>query len=149
MSMLFRSITATLICSLCPLIYISSSVDLITSLFLVLFTLNTSNEISAGFFLILSSLTNCLSILVWAYPKSTSFYSHNSFLFCVLILACMFSSFFFVVLLVWDNISIMSLSYISSLYYIYSELSPKLHSLSLFSVSRSSWTLWFFIFCPN
>ena len=67
-SILFKSITTTLICSLCPLILISSSTNLVTSLFLVLSTLKTLNDVSASFVLICSSLTNFyqfLYIYIW------------------------------------------------------------------------------------
>ena len=92
MSVLFKSITTILIYFLCPLILILSSINLVTSLFLISSTLNTSNEISTGFVLILSSLTNCSLIPIWVYLESTSAWSYNSFLFFVLIFACMFSS---------------------------------------------------------
>ena len=148
MSILFKSITAVLICSLCSLILISSSANLVTSLFLVSSVLKTLNDISTGLVLICFSLTNCLLIPICIYLKSTSAWSHNSLLFYVLILACIFSS-LFVIPSVRNNILILSLSYISSLYYAYLGLSPKPYSLSSFSMSVSFWILQFFIFCPD
>ena len=92
MSMPFRSVTAALIHSLCPLISTSSGTNLVTSLFFVSFTLKTLKDLSISSILILSSLTNCSSISVWVHPESTSICSRNSFLFLVLMLICIFNS---------------------------------------------------------
>ena len=91
-SMPFRSVTAASICSLCLLISTSNGVNLVTSPFFVLSTLKTSNDLSIGSVLILSSLTNCSLIPVWVHPESTSACSCDSFLFFVLMLVCMFNS---------------------------------------------------------
>ena len=56
-SVLFKSVTTTLMYSLCLLILTLSSTILVTSLFLVLFTLNTSKKKSTSFVCILLSLT--------------------------------------------------------------------------------------------
>jgi len=53
-SILFKSITATLICSLCPLISTSIGTYYITSPFLVPSALNTSNDLFMSSILILS-----------------------------------------------------------------------------------------------
>jgi len=100
--MLFKSITTALIYSLCLFISTSSSAYCITSPFLVPLVLKTSNDWFIGSVLIFSSLTSFLSILVYMHLKSTNSYSHNSFLFCILIFACMFSSFF--LLFLWFGI---------------------------------------------
>ena len=92
-SMPFKSITTASNCSLCPLILILSDTNCVTSLFLVPSVLKNSNDISVNLILIYSSLTSYLLIPVQIHPKSTSIYSYNSFLFYVLILACIFSSF--------------------------------------------------------
>ena len=92
MSMLSKSVTTKLICSLCPLILTSSSIYHVTSSFLVLSTLKTSNDLAIGFVLILSSFTSYLSILVWVHSEFTSIYNCNSFPFYILILVCTFSS---------------------------------------------------------
>ena len=95
MSVLFKSITTILIYFLCPLILILSSINLVTSLFLISSTLNTSNEISTGFVLILSSLTNCslrssvLIKIIFGLPniyKCISFFIYHSY-FCFVILS--------------------------------------------------------------
>ena len=86
----FKSITAVSICSLCPLSSILSGINLITSPFLVLSALKTSNDMSIDFILICSSLTSYLLIWVCVHPESTNAYSCNSFPFCVLnLLACL------------------------------------------------------------
>ena len=92
MSVLFRSVTATSICSLCPLISTFNSMNLVTSPFFVLSALKTSKDLSIGSVLILSSLTNYSLISVWVHPESTSVYSYSSFLFFVLMLVCTFNS---------------------------------------------------------
>ena len=94
MSVSFKSMTATLICSLCLLISISSGANLITSLFFIPSALKTLNDLSIGSILILSSLTSCLSISVWVHLESTNTYNHNFFLFFVLISVYMFNSLF-------------------------------------------------------
>ena len=91
-SMPFKFVTTTLIYSLYSLISTSSGTNHVTSLFFVLSILKTSNDLSIGFVLIFSSLTNCLMILVWVHPESTNACNHSFFLFFVLILVCMFSS---------------------------------------------------------
>ena len=90
----FKYITAISICSLCPLILTSSGANLETSLFLEPSILKTSNNISAGLVLICSFFTSCLLIPICVHPESTSAWSCNSLPFFILILACMFSSFF-------------------------------------------------------
>ena len=90
MSVLFKSITTALICSLYPLISTSSSANYVTSLFFVLFAFKTSNSTFAGFVLIYSSLTSCLSISVCVHSESINTYNYNSFLFYILIFACTF-----------------------------------------------------------
>ena len=92
MSMPFRSVTAASIRSLCPLIYTSSSTNLVTSLFFVPSALKTLKDLSIGSVLILSSLTNCSSISTWVHPESTNACSHNPFPFLVLMLVCTFNS---------------------------------------------------------
>ena len=92
MSMIFKSVTTVLICSLCPLISISSGMNHMTSPFLVPSTLKTSNTISAGLVLIFSPLTSCLSISIYIYLESTSAYNYSSFSFYVLTFICTFSS---------------------------------------------------------
>ena len=64
MFVLFKSVTTTSICSLCLLILISSSAYYVTCPFLVPSVLKTSNNLSMGSVLILSSFTSCLVILV-------------------------------------------------------------------------------------
>jgi len=64
MSVPFKSITIMLIFSLYLLISTLSGVNHVTSLFFVPFALNTLNDIFAGFVLIHSFLTSCLSIPV-------------------------------------------------------------------------------------
>jgi len=64
MFMPFRSVTAVLIHSLCPLITTSNSANLVTSPFFVLSALKTSKDLSIGSVLIFPSLTNYSSILV-------------------------------------------------------------------------------------
>ena len=58
-SILFRSVTTTLIHSLCSLILTLSGAILVTFLFLVSSALNILKEKSTGFVYILLSLTNC------------------------------------------------------------------------------------------
>ena len=62
--MLFKSITATLIFSVCLLISSSSNTNLITFLFLVLSILKTLNNLFIDSILIYSFFTNCLLISV-------------------------------------------------------------------------------------
>jgi len=81
MSVLFKSITAASICSVCPFISSSSSANHVTSSFLVLSVLKTLKYLFIGSILILSSFTNCLSIPVWVQPESTSIFSYSSFSF--------------------------------------------------------------------
>ena len=90
--MLFKSMTATLICFLYPLISTFSDVNHVTSPFFVPSALKTSNNLSIGSILIFSSLTSCLSILVQVHPESTNAYNCSSILFFVLMLVCTFSS---------------------------------------------------------
>ena len=92
MSMLFKFMTAMLMYFLCLLIFNFSSTNLITSLFLVLSMLNTSNNLSIGSILILLFFTNCLLILVWVQLESFSAFNCNSFSFNVLIFVYTFSS---------------------------------------------------------
>ena len=54
--------TATLICSLCPLISTSNSANQVTSPFFILSVLKTLNDFSISSVLILSSLTSYLLI---------------------------------------------------------------------------------------
>ena len=84
MSMLFKSVTAISICSICLLIFSSSSTNLVTFPFLVLSVLKTSNDLSISSVLILSFFTSCLLIPVWVQIESTSALSHSSFLFDIL-----------------------------------------------------------------
>ena len=63
MSVLFKSMTATLICFLHLLISTFNSTNYISSSFFVLSALKTSNDLSIISILILSSLTNYLIIL--------------------------------------------------------------------------------------
>jgi len=102
MSVLFKLVTSVSIHSLCPLISTSSGTNHITSLFLVLSVLKTSNAMSAGFVLICSSLTNCLLISVCVYLESTSTCSCNFFPICVFTFACIFS--FLSLLFYWYRI---------------------------------------------
>jgi len=95
--------TAVLICSLCLLISTSISIYHVTSLFLVLSTLNTSNNLFMSFILIFSSFTTCLSIPVWVHPEFTSICSHNFFSFDVLMFVYMFNSLF--LLFLWFRIT--------------------------------------------
>ena len=60
MSIPFKSVTTMSIFSVCPLVFSSSGTNLITSLFLVLSALKTSNDLSIGSVLIYSSFTSCL-----------------------------------------------------------------------------------------
>ena len=92
MSMLFKSVTAVSILSLCPLISISNGVLQVTTLFLIPSALKTSNILSTGSILIHSSLTSCLLIPVWVQPESTNACNCNSFPIFVLILVYIFSS---------------------------------------------------------
>ena len=64
MSIPFKSMTVTSICSLCLLISTSGSANHVTSLFLVLSILKTLNDLSIGSILIFSSFTSCLLISV-------------------------------------------------------------------------------------
>ena len=84
MSMLFESMTTALIFSIYSLIPTFSGTNLVTSLFLVLFALNTLNDLFIGSVLILSSFISCLFILVYVYPESTSALSYDIFLFDIL-----------------------------------------------------------------
>jgi len=93
-SVLFKSVTTTLIYSLCSFISTFSSVYYVNSLFLVLLELKTLNDWFIGFILIFSSLTSCLLIPVCVHPESTNVCSCNSFLFYVLTFVYMFSSLF-------------------------------------------------------
>ena len=92
MYMPFKSMTTTSIYSLYSFILTSSSTYCVTSPFLVLSALYTSNDLFIGFVLIFSSFTSCLLIPVWVHPESTSACSHSSFLFDVLTFVCIFSS---------------------------------------------------------
>ena len=92
MSVPFKSVTATSICSLCLLILTSSSAYHVISLFLVPSALNTSNDLSISLVLIFSFFTSCLLIPIYVYPESTSTYSCSSFPFNVLTFICMLSS---------------------------------------------------------
>jgi len=92
MTMLFKSVTVTSMCSLYSLISSSSGTNYITSPFLVLSVLKNSNDLFIGSVLILSFFTSCLSIPVWIQPESTSTFNHNYFLFDVLIYMCIFNS---------------------------------------------------------
>jgi len=60
----FKFVAAILMCSLCLLISSSSSTYHVTSPFLVLFILKTSNDLSIGSVLIFPSFTSYLSITV-------------------------------------------------------------------------------------
>ena len=93
MFMLFKSVTAMSIYSLCLLISTSSSANHVTFPFLVPSVLKTSNNMSASFVLIHSFLTNCLLISMYMYLEFTSACNHNSFSVCVFTFACMFKSF--------------------------------------------------------
>ena len=90
------------ICSLYLLISTSSRVYYVTSLFLIPFTLKILHYLSIGFVLILSFFTSCLLISVWVHLESTSIYSCNFFLFCILMFVCMFNSLF--LLFLWFGI---------------------------------------------
>ena len=92
MSVLFKLVTTMSIHSLCLLISTLNSTNCIISPFLVPSTLETSNAMSAGFILIHSFLTNCLSISVCVHSEFISTYSHNFFPICIFTFACMFSS---------------------------------------------------------
>ena len=92
MFMLFKLVTATLICSLCLLISTSSGTNHITFLFLVLSALKTSNTMSTSFILIHSSLSNCLLISIYIHLEFTNIYSYNSFSVYIFTFACIFSS---------------------------------------------------------
>ena len=94
MSILSKSITDAFRVSLCPLILISRGVTLVTSLFFVPLALNTSNEKFIGLVWILLSLTNYSSILVCVHPESTNTLTFNFLPFFILMSACMFNSFF-------------------------------------------------------
>ena len=93
-SVLFKSITAISILSVCLLISHSSSINLVTSSFLVLSVLKTSNDLFNSFIFICSFFTSCLSISVWIHPESTSTFNHSFFLFDVLTFVHMLSSLF-------------------------------------------------------
>ena len=92
MSMPFKSMTTTSICSLCPLIFTSNGANWVTSLFFVLSVLKTSNDPSMDSVLIFSFLTSCLLIPVWVHSESTNACNCSSFPFFVLMLVCIFSS---------------------------------------------------------
>ena len=91
-TLLSYNITTISICFLYLLILTSSSTNLVTSPFLVLSVLKTSNNLFIGSVLILYSFTSCLLIPIWLYPESTNAYNCNSFLFAILILVCIFNS---------------------------------------------------------
>ena len=93
MSVLFKSVTTTLICSLYLLISTSNSMYHVTSPFLVASTLKTSNNLSISFVLIFSSFTSCSSIPIYVHSESTSAYSCSFFPFDILIFVCTFNSF--------------------------------------------------------
>jgi len=105
-SVSFKSITAMLIFSVCLLISHSSGTNLVTSSFLVLSALKTSNYLFISSIFICSSFTSCLSISVWVHPESTSTFNHSSFLFDVLTFVHMLSPFFLLFFLMRNNISI-------------------------------------------
>ena len=92
MSILFKSVTATSICFLCLLISTFNSTNYVTSPFFVLSALKTSNDLSIISILILSSLTNYLTILIWVHPEFTSTCNCNFFSFFVLMLVYVFNS---------------------------------------------------------
>jgi len=92
MSVLFKSITTTSICSLYLLISISSGTNHLAFPFLVLSILKTSNIISVGFILMFLFLTSFLLIPMCVHLESTSACNHSFFLFCVLTFVCTFSS---------------------------------------------------------
>ena len=98
MSVLFKSATATSNCSLWPLILISRSATLVTSLFFVLFALKTSNEKLIGFICILLSLTNCSSITICMHPESTSTFTFKFLPFFVFTSTRIFNSHFLLLL---------------------------------------------------
>ena len=92
MSMLFKSITTALIFSICSLIFSSSSIkELMDRSFKVFNTNKTKNE-EVTRFIILSSFTSCLLILVWIHSKLTSTLSCNFFLFYIFIFVYTLSS---------------------------------------------------------
>ena len=92
MSILFKSITTASSCFLYLLISISRDAILVTSLFLVLFTLKTLNKKFIGFVCILLFLTSYSSILVYVHLESTSALTLRFLLFFVFTFACMFNS---------------------------------------------------------
>ena len=96
MSMLFKSVTAALICSMCLLISSSSSANYITSPFLVLSVLKILNNLSISFILIIYSFTSCLLILVCVQSESTSAFSYSSFLLDILTFVYTFNSLFII-----------------------------------------------------
>jgi len=148
MSMLFKSMTAISMFSLCLFISTSSSTYHITSPLLVLSVLKTSNNLSIGSILIFSSFTSYSSIPMCIHPKSTSIYNCSFFLFFVLILVCIFNSLSLFFLSILNNISILGIiMYRGLLYHAYSKPLTKFFCLLLLSSLDSSWTLLFFIFC--
>ena len=81
MSVLFKSVIATLIYSLYLLILTSNGAILVTSPFFILSALNTSKEKYSGFILIFFSLISYSSIFIYIYMDITSAFNYNSFLF--------------------------------------------------------------------
>jgi len=99
----FKSITAAFSYSLYSLISISRGTTLVTSPFFVLSVLKTSNEKFISLVYICFSLTNCLLILIYMYPESTSALTLRFLLFFVFTFVCMFNS--LSILLCWFGIT--------------------------------------------
>jgi len=126
---------------------LTSSVNLVTSLFLVLSVLKTSNNLSIGSVFILFSFTSCLLISIWIHSESTNVFSHNFFLFDILIFVYILS-FFYLLSLCWGityqlrdllcvevchTISTLNLWQNTLLCHYLHYLSPLVHSCSLSS----------------
>jgi len=92
--MLFKFMTTVSIYFLYLLISTSSGINCVTSLFLVLFILKTSNDLFISSVLIFSFFTSYLLILIWVQLKFTSIFSCNSFPFDILIFVYIFNSLF-------------------------------------------------------